>query len=88
MPSGYWKIISLLRGDELEVAGFVLDQEVPRKADFCDRAYEASVAGIAVRSGLAFTPELERAPGGQVNMLRARLGCAAVVSLSEAPPRS
>lgn len=88
VPSGYWKIISLLRGDELEVAGFVLDQEVPRKADFCDRAYEASVAGIAVRSGLAFTPELERAPGGQVNMLRARLGCAAIVSLSEAPPRS
>ena len=88
VPSGYWKIISLLRGDALEVAGFVLDQEVPRKADFCDRAYEASVAGIAARSGLTFTPELERAPGGQVNMLRARLGCAAIVSSSGATPRS
>tara|TARA_E500000318_G_scaffold62266_1_gene57663 strand:- start:785 stop:1621 length:837 start_codon:yes stop_codon:yes gene_type:complete len=88
VPSGYWKIISLLRGDELEVAGFVLDQETPRKADFCDEAYEASVTGIAARSGLAFTPELERVSDGQVAMLRARLGCAAIISLSEAPPRN
>ncbi|WP_193172378.1 DNA/RNA non-specific endonuclease [Nisaea nitritireducens] len=85
VPSGYWKIISLLRGDELEVAGFVLDQETPRKADFCDKAYKVSVAEIALRSGLTFAPGLVSSP---VKTLRARLGCAAIISSSEAAPRS
>lgn len=85
VPSGYWKIVSLLRGDTLEVAGFVFDQETPRKADFCDNTFRTSVAEIAGRSGLTFAPRLVNSP---VNTLRARLGCAAVVSSSGAPPRS
>ncbi len=85
VPSGYWKIISLLRGGELEVAGFVLDQETPRKADFCDKAYTVPVAEIASRSGLTFASDLVSSP---VKTLRARLGCAAIISSSEVAPRS
>lgn len=85
LPSGYWKIISLLSGDVVDVAGFVFDQETPRKADFCDKAYAAPVSEIARRSGLTFAPGLVSNSAAEI---RARLGCAAVVSSSGATPRS
>ena len=71
--------------DAVEAAGFVLDQETPRDADYCDTAHAVPVAVIARRSGLTLAPGLE---SGAVNPLRARLGCAAVVPPSEAAPRS
>ncbi|MEP3115304.1 DNA/RNA non-specific endonuclease [Nisaea sp.] len=85
LPSGYWKIISLPLAGVTAVAGFVFDQETPRKADFCDTAYAVSVSEIARRSGLAFAPGLESGSAAQV---RVHLGCAAVASSSEAAPRS
>lgn len=85
LPSGYWKIISLLGGGVIEVAGFVFDQETPRKADFCDTAYAVPVREIARRSGLTFAPGLASSSAAEA---RARLGCAAVASSSEAAPRS
>ncbi|MEQ8334845.1 DNA/RNA non-specific endonuclease [Nisaea sp.] len=85
VPSGYWKIVSLLGGGAVEAAGFVLDQETPRDADYCATAHAVPVPVIARRSGLTFAPGLE---GGVVNPLRARLGCAALVSTQDEAPRS
>ncbi len=85
LPSGYWKIISLPVGGVTSAAGFVFDQETPRKADFCDTSYAVSVHEIARRSGLVFAPGLE---SGSATELRMHLGCAALASLSEAAPRN
>lgn len=79
VPSGYWKIVMLSRGDTLLVAGFVLDQETPRRADFCDGSFNVAVPGIARRSGLTFAPAVGAAAGGD---LRSRLGCREPVDVS------
>lgn len=84
VPSGYWKIISLTARGTIEAAGFLLDQDTPRKADFCDLAYATPIVRIAERSGIGFAPGLE---SGAVNELRARLGCAPVLP-SSPPPSS
>ncbi|MCR9257187.1 MAG: DNA/RNA non-specific endonuclease [Alphaproteobacteria bacterium] len=61
VPSGYWKVVLLdpdiaAAGDEA-VAGFVMDQDLPRKADFCATA--VTVDGIEARSGYDLFPALD-----------------------------
>jgi endonuclease G len=81
VPSGYWKIVMLTRAGTLLVAGFVLDQETPRRANYCDGSFNVAVVEIARRSGLGFAPGIGAAAGGD---LRSRLGCRDAVKVSEA----
>lgn len=81
VPSGYWKIVLLSDAASLRVAGFVLDQETPRGADFCDGGFNAPVADIARRSGVGFALGLAEGNPGD---LRSRLGCDDVVETSAA----
>ncbi|WP_420402968.1 DNA/RNA non-specific endonuclease [Nisaea sp.] len=79
VPSGYWKIVLLTRGDTVQAAGFVLDQETPRRAGYCDGSFAVTVAEIARRSGLVFAPGIGAAGGGD---LRSWLGCREPVTVS------
>ncbi|UUX52168.1 DNA/RNA non-specific endonuclease [Nisaea acidiphila] len=82
VPSGYWKIVLLTREGTVLAAGFVLDQETSRRADYCDGRHDVSVSEIARRSGLVFAPGTVSAPAGD---LRTRLGCTAPVSVGALP---
>jgi endonuclease G len=73
IPSGYFKIVML--AEKLQpsyVAPFILDQETPRDADYCD--HQVSVEEIEERSGLDFFPDLESNPEAS-SELAGFLGC-------------
>ncbi|MHC8315065.1 DNA/RNA non-specific endonuclease [Pseudomonas sp. LB3P31] len=78
IPSGYWKIIFIGRSPEQGLyASFVMNQDTPRGASFCD--YQVTVAQIEQRSGLTFWGGLPlvaqatlKTTGGQ---LAERMGC-------------
>ncbi|WP_193184918.1 DNA/RNA non-specific endonuclease [Nisaea sediminum] len=82
VPSGYWKIVVLTRAGTVLVAGFVLDQETPRQASYCDGGFNIVVTEIARRSTLTFAPGVAAAAGGD---LRSRLGCRDAVKVSALP---
>ena len=67
VPSGYWKIIALADG---RVSAFVMDQNTPRRADFC--ASRTTVAEIQLRSRLFIFPMLG---DRQLSSLDSALGC-------------
>ena len=77
VPSGYWKVIAVERGNDLRVAAFVFDQETPRDEDICQHA--VTVREVETRSHLNLFPklaqtrqdEIEPAPG----QLTSDLGC-------------
>ncbi|CRM75521.1 Nuclease precursor [Pseudomonas sp. 25 R 14] len=57
IPSGYWKIIFVGRSPEEGLyASFVMDQDTPRSANFCD--FQVSMDQIEERSGLVFWSDL------------------------------
>ncbi len=57
VPSGYWKIVSTVLNKELAVAGFILDQDTPRRANFCQ--FATTIDEIERRSHLDFFHELD-----------------------------
>lgn len=57
VPSGYWKIVSVVMGENIAVAGFILDQDTPRGANFC--RFAVTVDEIERRSALNFFHELD-----------------------------
>ena len=64
VPSAYWKVIY---DKDRKAAGFVMDQELARNADYC--AQGQPITEIARRAGLTL-PALTEAPE-----MRGRLGC-------------
>lgn len=52
VPSGYWKIVALPDGQAIKVAAFIMEQETPRKARYCD--HQATVEEVEARSRLKF----------------------------------
>ena len=64
VPSGYWKIIYDSNGN---AAGFVMDQELARNADYC--AQGETLVNIARRSGLTL-PSLSQSVS-----VRERIAC-------------
>jgi len=83
VPSGYWKVVlrdpdPVAPGDEA-VAAFIMDQDLPRHADFCATA--VAVDTIEIRGGYDLFPEFshdeafEAGPG----TLFAALGCPAEI---------
>ena len=52
VPSGYWKIVAVPDRQTISVAAFLMEQDTPRNADFCE--YETNVVEIEVRAQLTF----------------------------------
>lgn len=69
VPSGFWKMIVGLKGDEVFAAAFVMAQDLERSASFC--AERSSVLSLEERSGLDLPDEGLVAPP-----LEPLLGCA------------
>lgn len=78
VPSGYWKVLLVdttagTPGGE-EIAAFIMDQDLPRDAEYCATA--VTIQTIEIRAGLDLFPDLEfnaleTTPGG----LFSQLGC-------------
>jgi endonuclease G len=85
VPSGYWKILAVTEGTTMRVAAFVLDQDTPRSANFCD--YRTTVHEVEQRSKLNFfymLPPAEKATvQSQPGTLATDLGCAPLAKVSE-----
>ncbi|MFK3605336.1 endonuclease [Pseudomonas sp. AP19] len=78
IPSGYWKIIFVGRSPEDGLyASFVMNQETPKGANFCD--YQVTVEHIEERSGLTFwnqlPPSVQAALKAKQGQLPSRIGC-------------
>ncbi|OEC47657.1 DNA/RNA non-specific endonuclease [Pseudomonas sp. AP42] len=78
IPSGYWKIIVVGSSPETGLyASFVMNQETPKGADFCD--YQVTVDHIEERSGLTFWSTLPQALQATLKtkqgQLPNRIGC-------------
>jgi len=78
IPSGYWKIIVVGSSPETGLyASFVMNQETPKGADFCD--YQVTVDHIEERSGLTFWSTLPQALQATLKarqgQLPSRIGC-------------
>ncbi len=82
VPSGYFKIVFLEVGDGERASAFVVEQEVPRSADFCD--YQVVIREIEMRSGWDFFSDLpddrEEALETTKGTLAPLLGCEPLVS--------
>lgn len=78
IPSGYWKIIFVGSSPQEGVyASFVMNQETPKGAAFCD--YQVTVEQIEERSGLTFWSNLPQAVQAALKskqgQLPTRIGC-------------
>ncbi|MAD46574.1 MAG: endonuclease [Oceanospirillaceae bacterium] len=56
LPSGYWKVIALVKGKSIQTASFIFDQDTPKKADFCK--FRASASEVEKRSKLDLFPSI------------------------------
>lgn len=79
VPSGFWKVVAMSGPGGLEVAAFIMDQDLPRGADFCAPAQRVGLAELERRTGLAFFPEHPR-DGLDISVqnivtISKRLGC-------------
>jgi len=79
IPSGYWKVIFLGSSPaDGQYAAFVMEQNTPRKANFCN--YQVTVAEIEERSGLTLWSNLpdnvQAALKSRKGGLSQRIGCA------------
>lgn len=54
VPSGYWKVIAIEKGGEVEAAAFVMDQLTPRGADYCGQ--RVSILEVEKRTHLKLFP--------------------------------
>ncbi|MBP4002427.1 DNA/RNA non-specific endonuclease [Pseudomonas koreensis] len=78
IPSGYWKVIFLGSSPANGMfAAFIMDQNTPRTANFCD--YQVTVAEIEERSGLTLWSDLpddvQSALKSKRGKLPRRIGC-------------
>ncbi|MFJ4443366.1 DNA/RNA non-specific endonuclease [Pseudomonas sp. NPDC089422] len=78
IPSGYWKVVFIGSSPEQGLyASFVMDQDMPRNADFC--AQQVTVDEIEKRSGLtlwsALPADSQARLKQQPGQLAQRLGC-------------
>jgi endonuclease G len=72
IPSGYWKIVAVEKDGAVHAAGFVMNQDLPRDADYC--ATHVTLSAIEARAHLHFFPKLAQLPaeGAMIE----NLGCA------------
>ncbi len=77
IPSGYWKIVAVKEGNTVKVAGFILDQDTTRGANFCSGL--TTVDDVEQRTGLDFfhalPKETQAVLEGETRALAPALGC-------------
>lgn len=69
VPSGYWKIVAISDGNAMKIAAFILDQEAPRNANFCER--QSTIQEVEMQTGLTFFHNYR----GRFSPLASALGC-------------
>jgi endonuclease G len=79
VPSGYWKVVAIVGADGVEAAAFVMDQGLPREADFCRPDLRTALGDMEHRIGLRLFPELSAAAredlAARSGTMVQRLGC-------------
>ncbi|UCC75144.1 MAG: DNA/RNA non-specific endonuclease [Gemmatimonadota bacterium] len=77
LPSGYFKIVIRQQANDIRLAGFILDQETERSADYCSGL--TTVDEVERESGLDMFPRLDELEQGAlesgVGALAEALGC-------------
>lgn len=77
VPSGYFKVIVHVRGDAVESAALIVDQETGAREDYCD--HEVTIDEVERRAGLDVFPLYpdvrERGLESQPGSLFQELGC-------------
>jgi endonuclease G len=77
IPSGYWKVVAVESGGEVEVAAFIMDQSTPGHTSFCASA--VTVRDVEARAHLNIEPGIEAARQEKLETTRGgllpRLGC-------------
>lgn len=63
-PSGYWKIVAVVKGNEVDVAAFIMDQSSGREDDFCEKA--VTVRMVESHAHLKFFPKMNEAEREQL----------------------
>jgi endonuclease G len=56
VPSGYWKVITIQKGDSIAAAAFIMDQDSGREDDYCGD--EVAIDDVEQRAHLEFFPNL------------------------------
>jgi len=80
VPSGYWKVVAIGAPDGVGAAiAFVMDQDLPRSADFCDVAYRIGLHDLELRTGIDLFRDLGAPSLAEIQArsagLAERLGC-------------
>ena len=79
VPSGYWKTITIKKGETIKIAAFRFDQETDRKASFCNDMFVTDVRTIERQTGLDFFHDLTQAQQDKIETgpasLLTDLGC-------------
>jgi len=83
IPSGYWKVIFTGSSPQNGLyAAFIMDQSIPRSANFCD--FQVTVAQVEQRSGLTLWSELpaavHKALTSRRGLLPQKIGCGSAAS--------
>jgi endonuclease G, mitochondrial len=65
-PSGYWKLVSFKKDNQIYAAAFIMDQTLDRNANFCDTAVE--LPELVKRTQLTFFSELKSANDSGVSL--------------------
>lgn len=74
VPSGYWKVIAVEDDDQIKVASFYLDQDTPRRGDYCE--HTVTLDEVERLSGLSF---FAAEPDIQMTSLLVDVGCGAAL---------
>lgn len=69
IPSGYWKVIAVGAAGAVRVSSFIMEQETPRSANFCD--YKVELEEVERRSRFQFFHNFQ----GDLETLGSQLGC-------------
>ena len=79
VPSGYWKLVAVKTPARIEVAAFLMDQDLGRSVAFCRDDIRIDLLDLERRAGLRFFPMLDggtlEAVLGTARSMVARLGC-------------
>jgi endonuclease G len=79
VPSGYWKVISVMDGGKLNAIAFLMDQATPKETDYC--ATNIRIGALEARTHLMFFPNLSNSNRDSVELgnadseLKHALGC-------------
>ncbi|MEJ0053618.1 MAG: DNA/RNA non-specific endonuclease [bacterium] len=72
VPSGYWKIVAVETDDGIDAVAFVMPQDTPKAADYCET--RTTIGDVETRSGLKFFLDLNETDRTQLEESEAKTG--------------